>query len=108
MSGLVAEVTAEDFDARVLGSDVPVVVDYWADWCGPCKMMAPVIEELAAENPDLRFAKVDTMAQPELAARYGILSLPTFQIFRGGELVGQIAGARPKHKFLAAVRKQLG
>lgn len=108
MSDLVRELTTEDFDEHVLRSDVPVVVDYWAEWCGPCRMMAPVIEELAAENPDLRFAKVDTMAHPDLAARYGILSLPTFQVFRDGELVGQVAGARPKHKFLATVRKHLG
>jgi thioredoxin 1 len=94
------------FDAAVLDSDVPVVVDFWAAWCPPCRVMHPVLEALAAAHPDVRFASVDVDANQEVAARYGVLSMPTFLVFRGGEPVLTLIGSRPKAKLareLAAV-----
>lgn len=107
-AGVVTPVTDATFEELVLGSPVPVVVDYWAEWCGPCRMMAPILGELAAAHPEIRWVGVDTMENVETAAAYGILSLPTFHVFRDGELIHQITGAKPKHKFMAAIEKALG
>lgn len=100
-------ITTDAFTGAVLESDVPVVVDFTAAWCPPCRAMKPVLDELAAERPDLRFVQVDVDDQPELAARYGVLSMPTFAVFRGGERVAQFVGARPKRRFAADVDQAL-
>jgi thioredoxin 2 len=93
-SGHPSAVGTATFAKHVARNDVPVVVDFWADWCGPCKMMAPAYERVAAEiEPEMRFLKVDTEREPELAARYNIRSIPTLMVFRGGKLVAQRAGA---------------
>ncbi len=93
-SGHPSAATTETFARHIGRNDIPVVVDFWAEWCGPCKMMAPVYERVAAElEPAMRFLKVDTEAEPELAARYGIRGIPTLMVFRGGKLVAQRAGA---------------
>ena len=84
------------FQTDVVESDVPVVVDFTAAWCPPCRMMDPIIEELAAERPDLRFVSVDVDAHQEAAARHGILSMPTFMVFDGGRPALKLIGARPK------------
>ena len=94
-------ITDDSFQAEVLESERPVVVDFWAAWCGPCRVMSPILEELAAERPDLRVVKVDVDANQAVAARYGVLSMPTFMVFRDGAPVGQIVGSRPKKRLVA-------
>lgn len=91
------------FGADVLASDLPVLVDFTADWCGPCRMVTPALTQIAAERPDLRVLQVDADANPELTLRYRVLGLPTMALFRGGELVTTITGARPKARILEQV-----
>jgi thioredoxin 1 len=90
-------VTDDTFKSEVLESDVPVLVDFWATWCGPCRMVAPILEELSDEYSDtIKIAKLDTDANQETTMAYGITSIPTLNVYRGGELVKSIIGARPK------------
>lgn len=107
MTSKVTTVTDQNFASEVLEADRPVVVDFWAAWCGPCRIMSPVIEELASEREDLRFAKLDADANPDTCARYGVLSMPTFMVFRGGEPVGQLVGSRPASRLRAELEEIL-
>jgi thioredoxin 1 len=101
MGAATKTVTDATFDTDVLGSDKPVLVDFWAEWCGPCKMVAPVLEEIAAEHGDkLTVAKVNIDENPEIARRYQIMSIPTMSVFSGGEVVKSIGGAKPKAALL--------
>jgi thioredoxin 1 len=101
MAGVTKTVTDSTFDTEVLASDKPVIVDFWAEWCGPCKMVAPVLEEIATEHSDrVVVAKLNIDENPEIARRYQIMSIPTMSVFSGGEVVKSIIGAKPKAALL--------
>jgi thioredoxin 1 len=101
-------VTDATFDDEVLASDTPVLVDFWADWCGPCKMVAPVLEQIAAEYAGrLTIAKLDIDANPKTPVKYGVIGAPTLNLYKNGEVVQQIVGAKPKRQLLAAIEPHL-
>jgi len=95
------KVTDETFEADVLKNDKPVLVDYWAEWCGPCKMVAPVLDAIAEEHGDkLDIVKLNVDENPVITQRYGILNIPTLGVFKNGEVVKELVGARPKSALL--------
>jgi thioredoxin 1 len=96
MAGNIIEVTDTTFQAEVLESETPVLVDFWAPWCGPCRLVAPVLEEINAEREDLRVVKLNTDENMETAATYGILAIPTMVLFRNGQEAKRIQGAKPR------------
>jgi len=94
-------VNKNNFQEEVLNSDVPVLVDFWAPWCGPCRMVAPVLEEIAGERSDIKVGKINVDEEMELAAQFRVASIPTLLVFKKGQGVNQSVGARPKREFLA-------
>jgi thioredoxin 1 len=98
MAGTLAQVTDNNFTAEVLEADGPVLVDFWAPWCGPCRVVAPVLEEIASERQDLKIVKLNTDENPQVSAQYQVLSIPTMILFKGGQPVKTVIGAYPKKK----------
>lgn len=92
----VITITKENFEAEVLKSAQPVLLDFWATWCGPCRMLSPIVDEVAEERTDVKVGKVNVDEQPDLAAEFGVMSIPTLLLFENGKLVHQAVGARPK------------
>ncbi len=97
----VIKVTNENFDSEVLNAAQPVLVDFWAPWCGPCRMVGPVIDEIAAERSDIKVCKVNVDEEQELASRFRIMTIPTLMVVKDGQIVSQASGARPKNQILA-------
>jgi thioredoxin 1 len=96
----VLNINKSNFEAEVLQSEQKVLLDFWAPWCAPCRMLAPIVDEIATERPDLKVVKVNVDEEVELAAEYGIMSIPTLVVFEKGEVVNKITGARPKEAIL--------
>ena len=96
-------ITTDSFDEVVMSSDIPVVLDFWAPWCGPCRMLSPVIEELAAEEPAIKFCNVNVDDEPGLAAQFGVSSIPTLIFSKNGALTGRTVGFRPKAELLELI-----
>ena len=97
----VIHITKENFDQEVIRSEAPVLLDFWASWCGPCRMVAPIVEEIAEEYPQIKVGKVDVDSEMELAARFGIVSIPTLLVLEKGQVIQKAIGYRPKAEILA-------
>lgn len=96
----VLKITKDNFVQEVLNSDKPVLVDFWAGWCGPCRMVGPIIDEIAEERSDVKVCKVNVDEEPELASQFRVMSIPTLLVFKNGEIVNQSLGAKPKAQIL--------
>jgi thioredoxin 1 len=108
MAGTITEVTDANFQAEVIESEVPVLVDFWAPWCGPCRMVAPVLEEIANEKGDaLRIVKLNTDENQQTAIAYEVLSIPTLILFKNGQIAKKVIGAQPKRKLEAELEPAL-
>ena len=94
-------INKDNFRNEVLNSEKPVLLDFWASWCGPCRMVSPIVDEIAAERGDIKVGKVNVDEQPELAAQFGVMSIPTLVVMKGGKVANQMVGARPKSQILA-------
>ena len=97
----VMHITKDNFREEVMDSEKPVLLDFWAPWCGPCRMVAPILEEIAEERPDIKVAKVNVDEEEELASQFRVMSIPTLLVMKDGEIVNQSVGARPKQAILS-------
>lgn len=93
-------ITKETFEREVLQSNIPVLLDFWAPWCGPCRMVGPILDEIAEEREDIKVCKVNVDEEPELAGKYDVMTIPTLMIVKDGQIITQSAGARPKASIL--------
>ena len=100
----VLNVTKENYESVVVNSEKPVLLDFWASWCGPCRMVSPVVDEIAEEHPEYLVGKVNVDEQPELANQFGVVSIPTLVALKGGRIVNQSVGAKPKKDILALLQ----
>lgn len=98
------KITSENYENEVLNSDKPVLLDFWAAWCGPCKMVSPLVDEIALENADIKVGKINVDEQPELAAKFGVMSIPTLVVIENGKEVNRSIGAMPKASILKLVK----
>ncbi|MDD6799116.1 MAG: thioredoxin [Firmicutes bacterium] len=100
---MVITVTRENFEEKIVKSDKPVLIDFWASWCGPCRMMVPVVEEIAAENPGITVAKVNVDEERDIAGEFGIMIIPTFVVLKDGKVTARVSGVKPKEELLELV-----
>jgi len=100
----VVELNISNFDNEVLNADKPVLVDFWASWCGPCRMVSPIVDEIANENTDIKVCKVNVDDNQELAEKYNVMSIPTLIVFKEGKIVNQMVGAKPKNQILDMIK----
>ena len=96
----VIEININNFETEILNSDKKVLLDFWAPWCAPCRMVSPIIDEIANERTDIKVCKINVDEQPELAAKFGIMSIPTLCVIENGEIINKVMGARPKEAIL--------
>ena len=101
----VINIKKNNFQNEVLNSEMPVLLDFWAPWCGPCRMVGPIVDEIADERGDIRVGKVNVDEQPELAAQFGVMSIPTLVVMKNGKIVNQVTGARPKAQILPCCKE---
>ena len=94
-------ITKDNFESEVVRSDKPVLVDFWASWCGPCRMVSPIVDEIAGERADIKVGKINVDEEQELAVRFQVMSIPTLMLFENGEMVKQAVGAQPKAQILS-------
>ena len=97
----VININKSNFQDEVMHSDKPVLLDFWASWCGPCRMVSPIVDEIAAERSDIKVGKINVDEQPELAAQFGVMSIPTLVVMKNGSIANQAVGARSKMQILA-------
>ena len=96
-------INKNNFQNEVMNADKPVLLDFWASWCAPCRMVVPIIEEIASERPDIKVGKINVDEQPELASKFGIMSIPTLVVMKNGKIVQQVLGVRPKEAILTMI-----
>ena len=100
----VIEITKENFENEVVKSDRPVLLDFWAPWCGPCRMLSPIVDEVAEEHPEIKVGKINVDEQEELAAKFDVMSIPSLFVLKNGEVVNQSVGAIPKAQVVALIK----
>lgn len=97
---MITTITKDNFEKEIVKADKPVLVDFWANWCGPCRMLSPTIDEIAEEHPEIKVCKINIDDEAELAIRHGVMSVPTLMIFKNGEIAQTAVGVRPKDEIL--------
>ncbi len=102
---MITVITKDNFQAEVLQSDKPVLIDFWASWCGPCKMVSPIVDEIAAEHTEIKVGKVNVDDEPELAGQFGVMSIPTLLVIKEGKVAAQAVGFRPKEQLVEMLLK---